>query len=38
MSSAPSERDLRIRFKRGITPFKRALESARTGDTRLITQ
>ena len=37
-SSSPSEADLRITFKHGISPFKRELIACRPGDTLLITQ
>lgn len=37
-ASAPTEPDLRITFKRGVSPFKRRLECAEPGETLLITQ
>lgn len=37
-SSAPSERDLRITYKHGVSPFKRALMAAAPDDCLLITQ
>jgi ferredoxin-NADP reductase len=37
-SSAPTEPDVWITYRRGITPFKRALDQAGPGDTLLITQ
>lgn len=38
ISSAPSEPDLRITYRHGVTPFKRALRVTEPGDTLLITQ
>jgi ferredoxin-NADP reductase len=38
ISSAPSEPDLRITYRHGVTPFKRALRATEPGDTLLITQ
>jgi len=37
-TSAPTEPDVWITYRRGITPFKRALDRAAPGDTLLITQ
>jgi ferredoxin-NADP reductase len=37
-ASSRTEPDLRITFKRGVSPFKRRLECAATGETMLITQ
>lgn len=37
-ASSPTESDLRTTFKRGVSPFKRALEAVSPGDTLLITQ
>ena len=37
-ASAPTEPDLQIAFKRGMSPFKRRLEAALPGETMLITQ
>jgi len=37
-ASAPTEPDLQIAFKRGMSPFKRRREAALPGETMLITQ
>jgi ferredoxin-NADP reductase len=37
-SSAPTERDLRITYRRGVSSFKRRLDRVDRGDTMLITQ
>lgn len=37
-ASSPTEPDLRITFKKGVSPFKKRLENARPGETMLITQ
>ncbi|HEX5590604.1 MAG TPA: FAD-dependent oxidoreductase [Candidatus Limnocylindrales bacterium] len=37
-SSAPGDSDVMITYRRGITPFKRALDAAAPGDVLLITQ
>lgn len=37
-ASSPTERDLLIAFKRGVSKFKKALEQVKRGDTMLITQ
>lgn len=37
-ASAPTEPDLRITFKKGVSPFKQRLEGAQLGETMLITQ
>lgn len=37
-ASSPTEPDLRITFKKGVSPFKRRLERAGPGDSMLITQ
>lgn len=37
-ASSPTEADLRITFKQGVSPFKRRLASAEPGETMLITQ
>ena len=37
-SSAPTEPDLRITFKRGLSPFKRRLHQVEPGESLLITQ
>jgi ferredoxin-NADP reductase len=37
-SSAPTEPELWITYKHGVTPFKRALDEAKAGDVLLITQ
>lgn len=37
-SSAPGEPDVMITYRRGVTPFKRALDAAVPGDILLITQ
>lgn len=36
-ASAPTEPDVMISFKRGVSPFKRALEKVQPGETMLIT-
>lgn len=38
LSSSPTEPDLRITFKRGVSPFKRQLQSTEPGELLLITQ
>ncbi len=37
-ASAPTEPDLMISFKKGVSPFKKALEKVQPGETMLITQ
>lgn len=37
-ASSPTEPDLRIAFKRGVSPFKRRLERTTPGETMLVTQ
>ena len=37
-ASSPTEADLRITYKRGISSFKKALQVVRPGDTLLVTQ
>ncbi len=37
-ASSPTEPDLMIAFKKGMSPFKKALANVRPGDTMLITQ
>lgn len=37
-TSAPTEHHLQITYKKGVSPFKRRLESATPGETMLITQ
>lgn len=37
-ASSPTENDLLIAFKRGVSNFKKALEQVKPGDTMLITQ
>jgi ferredoxin-NADP reductase len=37
-ASAPTEPDLMISFKKGVSPFKKALENVQPGETMLITQ
>ncbi|HET9098225.1 MAG TPA: FAD-dependent oxidoreductase [Candidatus Saccharimonadales bacterium] len=38
LASAPTERDLSIIFRKGISPFKQHLENLKTGDELIITQ
>jgi ferredoxin-NADP reductase len=37
-ASSPTENDILISFKKGVSPFKQALEAVKPGDTLLITQ
>ena len=38
LSSSPTEPDLQITFKRGVSPFKERLQATKPGDLALITQ